>query len=84
MTEASRNRTPGDFRRSPRQDRDSAHARAVPEERDGALPADAETPEFSRGERLDDPQPSARRRPELDTQESLSTDADVRSDKRDI
>jgi hypothetical protein len=56
----------------------------VPEDREGALPADADSPEFSHGEPLDDPQPSARRRAELDTEESRSTDADVRSDKRDI
>jgi len=84
MTQAPQNRSPADFRRAPRAAREAAAGRGVPEEREGARPADADSPEFSRGEPLDDPQPSARRRPELDREDSRSTDADVRSDKRDI
>ncbi|HWD65002.1 MAG TPA: hypothetical protein VG405_07485 [Solirubrobacteraceae bacterium] len=58
--------------------------RDVPEQREGAEPADADSPEFSRGQPLDDPQPSARRREELEDEESRTNDADVRSDLRDI
>jgi hypothetical protein len=73
-----------DFRDDPRAEREQANERGVPENRNGAAPADAESPEFSRGQPLGDPQPSARRREELETDEDSSTDADVRSDKRDI
>jgi hypothetical protein len=77
--------SPGDFRRDPRAGREAAGAeRETPEERPGAEPADADSPEFSRGQPLDDPQPSARERPELLTEEDETTDADVRSDLRDI
>lgn len=74
----------GDFRREPREVRESAGERDVPEPREGAEPADADSPEFSRGQPLDDPQPSAPRRQELEDEEDTSNDADVRSDKRDI
>jgi hypothetical protein len=74
----------GDFRRGPRDAREAAADRDVPESRSGAEPADDESPEFSRGQPLDDPQPSSRERPELETEEDESTNADVRSDKRDI
>lgn len=76
---------PGDFRRDPRMGREAAGAeRDVPEHREGAEPADADSPEFSRGQPLGDPQPSARRRDEFLTEEDESVDADVRSDLRDI
>jgi hypothetical protein len=75
---------PAEFRNDPREVRDQSKERAVPESRGGAEPADADSPEFSRGIPLDDPQPSARYREELEGEEAKTTDADVRSDKRDI
>lgn len=74
----------GDFRRDPREAREEASERDVPEQREGAEPADADSPEFSRGQPLDDPQPSAREREDLESEEDETTDADVRSDLRDI
>jgi hypothetical protein len=74
----------GDFRRDPRDAREQAGERDVPEQREGAEPADADSPEFSRGQPLDDPQPSTREREELESEEDESLDADVRSDLRDI
>jgi hypothetical protein len=67
-----------DFRIGARDVREAANERGVPETREGAGPADADSPEFSRGEPNDDPQPSARRRPELESQESRTDDADAR------
>lgn len=77
-------REPGDFRIAARVVRPQGDERGVPESRSGAQPADAHAPEFSRGIPLDDPQPSARWRPELSSEEDRSLDADVRSDLRDI
>jgi hypothetical protein len=39
----------GDFRKDPRQAREKAMERDVPEQREGAEPADADSPEFSHG-----------------------------------
>jgi hypothetical protein len=74
----------GDFREEPRDVREQALERDVPEQQPGAEPADADSPEFSRGHPLDEPQPSARRREDLEGEEAETDDADVRSDKRDI
>jgi hypothetical protein len=84
MSERVGKREPADFRRGARDVREGGESRDAPERRDGALPADQESPEFSRGEPLDDPQPSARRREDLESEADRSTDADVRSDERDI
>jgi hypothetical protein len=84
MTGPASDRGQADFRHDPRKAREAAGERGVPEERAGAEPADADSPEFSHGEPLDEPQPSTRRRHELDSEQSRSTDADVRSDERDI
>lgn len=74
----------GDFRKGARDVREEALEREVPESREGAQPADADSPEFSRGQPLDDPQPSAPRREDLESEEAETNDADVRSDLRDI
>lgn len=81
---SSENREGADFRRGARDGREAASERGVPESRPGGEPADADSPEFSRGQPLDDPQPSSPERPELETKEDESDAADVRSDKRDI
>lgn len=81
---SAEHRDPGDFRSDAREVREEAMERAVPEQREGAEPADADSPEFSRGQPLDDPQPSARRREDLEGEEAETNDADVRSDLRDI
>jgi hypothetical protein len=49
----------------------------TPEDRPGAGPADGDVPEHSRGEPLDEAQPSFRRRPELDTPESHGDASDT-------
>lgn len=54
----------GEFRARPRAVRKKAEDRNTPEPQTGAGPADQESPEFSRGQPLDDPQPSARPRPD--------------------
>lgn len=81
--EEQRTPPPGDFRAGPRDVREEANERAVPEERPGAQPADADSPEFSRGQPLDDPQPSARERPELESDEARSDKADARKPEDD-
>lgn len=73
----------GDFRKDPRDVREQALERDVPEEREGAGPADADSPEFSRGQPLDDPQPSAREREEPESEEEETTDEDVPNEPRD-
>lgn len=73
-----------DFRQDPRDVREEAMKRDVPEDSEGAEPADADSPEFSRGAPLDDPQPSAPEREELESEEDETTAADARSDPRDI
>jgi hypothetical protein len=72
----------GDFRRDPRDAREQAAERDVPERREGAEPADDDSPEFSRGQPLDDPQPSAREREELQSGQDDPPAADVDSDLR--
>lgn len=65
---------PGDFRKDPRDVREQALERDVPEQREGAEPADADSPEFSRGQPLDDPQPSAPERDDLENEQEESSD----------
>lgn len=60
---------PAEFRTSSRAEENRALDRDVPEARPGADPADTDSPEFSRGQQLDDPQPSARERPEVGREE---------------
>lgn len=59
----------GDFRKDARDVREQSAERDVPERSEGAEPADADSPEFSRGKALDDPQPSAREREQLETED---------------
>jgi hypothetical protein len=58
--------------------------RRGPEEHPGAAPGDDETPEHSRGSVLDDPQPSAPRKPELESDRDRTDDGDVNSSVSDI
>lgn len=70
---------PGDFREGAREQREAAEERGAPETGAGALPADADAPEFSRGEPLDDPQPSAPRKDELESAEDQEDKRDTES-----
>lgn len=56
---------------------DEQPERDVPESGSGAAPGDDRTPEHSRGIPLDDPQPSAARREDLETEEEKTGEQDV-------
>lgn len=64
--------------------REAADERRPPEHTPGAEPGDDRIPEHSGGTPLDEAQPSAPRRPELESDDARTNDADVRSDERDI